>query len=157
MKYTLRPASRADARRIGEIIHQARINPTGLDWRRFILAVSEGGEVIGCGQIKPHRDGSNELASIAVVQEWRHKGVAGSIIQSLVEDHPGDLYLECRSSLGAYYARFGFRVIEEASMPPSFRRTSRAARWLQKFSIFTEGLLVMKRSATPQDAPASQA
>jgi amino-acid N-acetyltransferase len=157
MKYILRPASRADARRIREIIHQARVNPTGLDWRRFILAVSEGGEVIGCGQIKPHRDGSNELASIAVVPEWRRRGVAGSIIQSLIEIHPGDLYLECRSSLGTYYARFGFRLMAEAGMPPSFRLISRAARWLQKLSIFKEGLLVMKRSATAQDAPVSQA
>ena len=71
--YTLRQADSTDAGTIRQIISQAHINPTGLAWQRFILAIDEQGNTIACGQLKPHGDGSLELASIAVTPEWRGK------------------------------------------------------------------------------------
>ena len=64
-EYHLRPATPADAARIRRIISLVHINPTALDWHRFILAVDQAGSVIGCGQVKPHTGGLQELASLA--------------------------------------------------------------------------------------------
>ncbi|MEW5988852.1 MAG: GNAT family N-acetyltransferase, partial [Chloroflexota bacterium] len=98
-------------------------NPSGLDWQRFVLAVDGRDEMIGCGQVKPHRDGSWELASIAVVPEWRGRGVARAIIEHLMARADPPLWLMCNSKLIPLYERFGFREVKEtAAMPPYFRR-----------------------------------
>lgn len=143
--FTLRPAAETDAGTIRRIIYQARINPMSLHWQRFILAVDEQGEVIGCGQVKPHRDGALELASIAVVPAWQGQGVASQIIQHLLAQHPGRLYLTCRSSLVPFYERFGFQVISLDQMPPYFRRMARLFNRFQPFLRPGEGLSVMRR------------
>jgi N-acetylglutamate synthase-like GNAT family acetyltransferase len=155
MTYSLRPATQADFPAIRALIRAVQINPIGLDWRRFIVAVTPQEAIIGCGQIKPHRDGSRELASIAVVPEWRGRGVARAMIERLVEVSGGaafaeaeavePLYLTCRASLGSFYERFGFRIIQPDEMPPYFRRISRLAR-MAGF-VMREELLVMKRDA----------
>lgn len=65
MQITIRPAVEADQPVIRAIIRAAFINRTGLDWRRFLLAEDQG-RIVGVGQVKPHADGSRELASLAV-------------------------------------------------------------------------------------------
>ncbi len=143
--YRLRPAQVSDARRIRQIIHLVQINPLALDWRRFIMAVDEQDQVIGCGQVKPHRDGSRELASIAVLPEWRGQKIARAIIEHLLRENPGPLYLTCRASLGGFYEKFGFRTLQIDEMPPYFRRLSRLANLMLRSGREREGLLVMKR------------
>lgn len=101
--------------------------------------------MVGCGQVKNHRDGSRELASIAVVPKWRGKGVARAIIEQLIETHPGELYLTCRASLQPFYERFGFKKIESRQMPKYFRRISRLANVMGVLGIVDQELLVMKR------------
>lgn len=149
--FSLRPANQSDAGAIRSLVLQGGINPTGLDWRRFIVAALPSGEVIGCGQIKPHRDGSFEMASIAVRPGWRGRGVARAIITRLLTSHTGELYLMCRSPLGPLYEKFGFRELQEEEMPRYFRRVSRVIRLAG--ALFREGerLLVMKRAAVLLD------
>jgi amino-acid N-acetyltransferase len=142
----LRPAMETDAPDIRELVHQAQINPLDLDWPRFIVAVSPEGELIGCGQVKTHRDGSRELASIVVAPAFRNQGVARAIIEHLTAQHPGVLYLTCRSSLGAFYEKFGYQIVRDDEMPPYFRRISRLFRILGKVHLIGgDGLLVMRR------------
>lgn len=147
--YALRPARRSDAGEIRLLVNQAHLNPVGLDWRRFIIAESAQGRLIACGQVKPHAGGIYELASIAVAPAWQLRGVGRAIIENLLAAHPGALYLMCRASLGKFYMRFGFRVVEEANMPPYFRIISRLFRWLKRLHPGGEALLVMKRPASP--------
>lgn len=146
-KYSLRAATAGDATAIRSLIYAAHNNPTGLDWRRFVVAVSADGEVIGCGQIKPHKDGSRELASIAVIPVWRGNGVARLIIEHLVAASPGLLYLTCRAGLGSLYEKFGFRSVGEGEMTPYFRRLSHMAKLVGFIGLETEGMLVMLRSS----------
>src|SRR3989304_5329525 len=73
----LRPETAADAGAIRSLIFRVGINPRGLDWRRFQVAVDPGGRLVGCGQVKPHADGSRELASIAVPPKGRIDGAFG--------------------------------------------------------------------------------
>ena len=145
--YTIRTAQRSDAEVIRSLIAQAHLNPFGLDWRRFVVAESAQGTVIACGQLKPHKDNVFELASIAVAPSWRLRGVGKAVINHLLAANPEAIYLMCRASLGKFYMRFGFRVVEEANMPPYFRSISRLFRWFGRLRPSGEALLVMKRPA----------
>lgn len=129
---TLRRAAASDSPLIRRLIYAERLNPLGLNWRRFWLAVDEHGRVIGCGQVKPHGDGSRELASIVVLPEWRNRGVASAIIRRLLTENPPPLYLTCRAELTPFYARFGFEVAENpAELSPYFRQIARVFRLLR--------------------------
>jgi len=134
-EFHLREAIAGDAGAIRALIFRVGINPRDLDWRRFLVAVDREGRLIGCGQVKPHSDGSRELASIAVRPHWRRRGVASEIIRRLMADAGPPLWLMCRSELAGFYRRYGFGSIEDPSrMPRYFRRVYRlastAARWL---------------------------
>lgn len=101
----------------------------GLDWRHFLVAVTPENELLGCGQVKLHADGSRELASIAVREPARGQGVARAIIEELLaREAARPLYLMCRARLGSLYIKFGFHAIEPEEMPPYFQRISRAER-----------------------------
>ena len=143
-EYTLRPAIQADFPAIKALIHLVHINPTGLDWRRFVVAASPQGEIIGCGQIKPQGE-LRVLASIAVLPGWHGNGVARAVIERLLAGHHGALYLTCRAHLGVFYEKFGFITLAEGDMPASFRRLSRFARLLRRLRLLEEDMLVMRR------------
>lgn len=123
----IRPATQLDQPTITRIIHDAGINPMSLDWRRFLVA-EDGGAIIGIGQVKPHGDGSRELASIAVISSRRGQGIARAIIDELLSRESGAVYLTCRDKLESFYTRFGFRKIAHNEMPPDLRRLMRLAR-----------------------------
>jgi len=142
--FTLRPAREAEAGIIKDLIHLTGINPMGLDWKRFIVAVSAQDQIIGIGQLKPHGTDVLELASIAVFPEYRGLGVARAIIEHLLKDSPRPLYLMCESSLGALYERFGFRALLYEEMPRYFQRISKLAGLVTTLSHRDERLLVMK-------------
>ena len=141
--FTLRRAEARDFPAIPGLIRQARINPTGLDWRRFVVAVNGADAVLGCGQLKPHRGGIIELASIAVRPEHRQRGIARAIMENLIGAAPRPLYLTCRSSLRTFYEQWQFQVLEVSEMPPYFRRLARAMSLVGGLFMPDERLLVM--------------
>ncbi len=126
-RFSLRPATAVERFRIRRLVRGARLNPTGLRWQRFLVAVAPDGQVIGCAQIKPHADGSRELASVVVDPAWRGRGVARALIKRLLETNTPPLYLTCRAALGDFYARFGFHTVPREEMPRYFRRIARLA------------------------------
>ena len=141
---TIRPARETEAAQIHDLIHSVGINPMGLDWKRFVVAVNDRDEMIGCGQLKPHGGEILELASIAVYPEHRGKGVARLIIEHLLKDSPRPLYLMCQSSLGPLYEKFGFRAIPYDEMPRYFQRISKLAGLVATLAQRQERLLIMK-------------
>jgi N-acetylglutamate synthase-like GNAT family acetyltransferase len=142
--YTLRPARETESRAIKELIHFVGINPMGVDWKRFIVAVNPQDRILGIGQLKPHREDILELASIAVYPEYRGQGIARAIIEQLLKDGPRPLYLMCESSNGPLYEKFGFRSISYDEMPRYFRRISKLAGLANKLAHSNESLLIMK-------------
>jgi len=140
----LRSAVQTDSSQIHDLIHLVGINPTGLDWKRFVVVVNEKDEVIACSQIKPHRDDVYELASIAVKPEYRGQGLARRVIESLLAESPRPIYLMCRSSMGTLYEKFGFRSLEYESMPRYFQRIAKLAGLADVLMKSGDGLLVMK-------------
>jgi len=145
-RYSLRRATAGDAPAIRQIISAVNINPLGLDWQRFVIATDDQGRLVGCGQVKPHRDGSLELASIAVQPEWRGRGIARAIIEHLLQGYPGRLYLTCRAELDPLYRKFGFEPIQLAEMPPYFKRIRWIVTAFNKLSHRADELLVMRRN-----------
>jgi N-acetylglutamate synthase-like GNAT family acetyltransferase len=119
---TIRPAVRRDDRSIRAMVRREHLNPLGVDWRNFFVAVDSGGRIVGIGAVKTHGDGSRELASIATDPDWRDQGVAGAVIRTILEREDGPLYLTCRDTMADFYRRFGFEEIEREEMPPYFRR-----------------------------------
>jgi N-acetylglutamate synthase-like GNAT family acetyltransferase len=137
--FTLRHATQADFPAIRNLIDVVSINPKGLDWRRFIIAVDLDDHLIGCGQMKPHRDGTLELASIAVDPEWRERGVASEIIRQLLDTNPRPLYLICRNHLRGLYEQFGFENVNNLKdMPVHFRWLIRTMRVFQRLALIDE-------------------
>ncbi|HWR66860.1 MAG TPA: GNAT family N-acetyltransferase [Bellilinea sp.] len=143
--YTIRRATQYDARAIHALIRLVRINPMALDWRRFLVAVDEQDRVISCGQVKPHTDGTRELASLAVVPELQRQGIGRSIVEQLLAEYPLPLYLTCRASLQTYYEKFGFQVMHPTDMPPYFHRIWSIINAVGRVFRFDEALLVMVR------------
>ncbi len=142
----LRQATAGDASWIKQMVRRERLNPLGIKWQRFWVAVDTAGEITGCAQVKRHRDGSHELASLVVTREWRGKGVARGLIEKLVGIYSGEVFLMCRAGLGDFYRRFGFEVVEFARMPPYFQRIWRLAAVFEAVGPGDEKLLVMRRN-----------
>ena len=142
--FEIRKAVRADALAIRRLIWRVRINPLGLNWRRFIVAVDLKGKVIACAQLKPHKGGAIELASVAVYEPHRSQGIAGTLIRHLLKKQRNHVYLTCRENLTGYYQCFGFTVVnEEAKLPPYF---DKVRRFYKKYAAFVKpeiGLAIM--------------
>lgn len=119
------------------------INPMDLNWRHFVVAETSDGSFIGCAQLKHHKDGSIELASLAVEDAFRGKGVAKALIEKMLSQSPRPLYLMCRQELGVFYGPFGFKVISAESMPPYFRRMLKVVK-IFVFLTRHEGPLIMR-------------
>lgn len=143
-EFRLRRAVAADLPVIRRMIHTERLNPLGIKWPDFILAVDAQDRIVGCGQIKIHFDGTSELASIAVVQERRRTGIGSVLVKTLQAKAAGPVYLTCESRLTTYYARFGFEEVPFQDAPPYFRRLGRIANLLYRLRLIPpDGLRLM--------------
>jgi N-acetylglutamate synthase-like GNAT family acetyltransferase len=141
----IRPATQADAAAIHHLIHTVKINPLSLNWQRFVLAVNPAGEILGCGQIKLHGDGSRELASLAVWPRHQGAGVGRALINHLLARTNPPLFLTCRSPLRSFYEPFGFHPVDPKDMPPYFRRIWSIFRIVRVILRPRDSLLVMRR------------
>ncbi len=142
--YEFRPAQESESAQIKNLIHLVGINPAGLDWRRFLVALNDSGTVIGCGQVKPHGTDILELASIAVHPDFRGQGIARKIIELILGKTPRPLYLMCIEHNGPMYEKFGFKTLDEADMPKYFRRIKQLFSIAKAMRRTEEDLLVMK-------------
>ncbi|MDQ7024113.1 MAG: GNAT family N-acetyltransferase [Anaerolineae bacterium] len=106
---TIRPAKITDDKIIKSMIRGARLDPTSLNWRNFLIAEHQG-KIVGIGQVK-HYPGCNELGSLVTFPKYRGKGVAARLISELEAQAGFPLYLLCASKMEAYYQRFGYETI----------------------------------------------
>lgn len=143
--FCIRPALEKDHPAIRALIREVQINPIGLNWRHFLVAISPADKLIGCGQIKRHLDGSREVASIAVQENARGQGVARAIIEGLLAlETTRPLYLMCRKKLEPLYNKFGFLAISQSDMPVYFKRIKQVEELLNGSALPEERLSVMR-------------
>lgn len=140
----IRSAQADDKMQIDSLIRQTGINRFGIDWRRFVV-VEDRGKIVGMGQIKPHWDGTYELASLAVDQDYQGQGIGRVIVQALLANETRTLYLMCVRRMQVYYVFFGFRQIPPAMMPPSYRLIIHFLNTLLLLIGSRERVIVMKR------------
>jgi len=101
---------------------EARLPRMNLHWPNFVVA-DEDGAIIGVGQVKSHRDGSREVASIAVARGRQGEGIGSAIVRTLLAREAGHvLHLSCRRELRGYYEHFGFRLLARSEYPAYFGR-----------------------------------
>ncbi len=125
---SLRPAAAADQRHITRLIWRVGINPMGIKWPRFVVAEIDG-RFVGCAQLKPHRDGSLELASVAVHPNHQAQGIGSQLVRHLIGHTHRELHLMCERSRQSYYRRFGFETVAgAAALPKYFRRIYKVVR-----------------------------
>ena len=112
----IRPATEADRRAILGLMRPRDYNRVNLQPACFLVAEEEG-MVIGIGQIKRHRDGTPELASLVVAAERRGAGIGQALVRALVARHQGPLYLFCLATLESFYAALGFQRAARRQLP----------------------------------------
>lgn len=120
--FNLRAATAADHPTIKQMVRGAHLNPFGLNWRRFTLAVTNSDEIVGCIQLKSHRGGTDELASLVVAKGWRRMGIARRLIEYLQETAEPPLWLMCAYRLTKFYAPFGFQQVRLGQPMPGYYR-----------------------------------
>ena len=126
----IRAATEADAAAITTLIHEAEINPRDLDWRRFLVA-DGGGDVVACAQVRVHKQGTRELASVAVRQSRRGEGIGRRISEAMIAREPvRPLFLYAEAANVPYWSKFAFVEVGDDDLPPDLRRTIKATRRL---------------------------
>ncbi len=135
----------ADQATIRAMIREAGINPMSLHWPHFIVAEADG-RTVGVAQVKRHRDGSRELASVAVVPDRQGTGIGSALVRELIARHGQDvLHLTCLDARQGYYERFGFRRLTRAEYPPYFGRMVPIFNSIGR--LFRQRIIVMRREA----------
>lgn len=105
----IRPATADDQAVIRQWVRAEALDPTALHWSQFLVAELEG-EIVGIGQVRPHRR-CRELGSLIVREDRRRRGIGAQIVEALLATEQGEVYLECLDEMASYYARFGFQPL----------------------------------------------
>jgi amino-acid N-acetyltransferase len=116
MPIEIRPATADDQESIVALVRRERLNPTGLHWRNFVVAQNLG-RIVGAGQIRKHKDGSRELASLVVEPSWREQGLAARLIETLLASEHGHLFVITSERRSAYFARWRFQTADRSRTP----------------------------------------
>lgn len=127
----IRAAEAADQAPITRLVRGARLNPIHLAWPNFIVAeeaTPTQRTLVGAGQLRPHPDGSRELASLVVLPAYQNRGLGNRLIHALFTQAEFPLYLYCNGIMVPYYERFGFHVVGGDDLPPSLARHYRVSQ-----------------------------
>lgn len=146
MSITIRPALKKDRFAIRVLILRACLNPSNLNWQRFVVA-EQGGKVIGVRQVKTHRDGSREVASGFVLPRYRRQGVSHRLMTTLLEGETDPVYLMCDEKWADYYKQFGFQQETPQQLPTCFLREYRIMKTF--FEFVSRIVLCTKLSVIP--------
>lgn len=142
LQLIVRRAAPSDQRTIEALVKGERLNPNGLDWRNFRVAVI-GATVVGAAQMRRHRDGSRELGSLVVDAPYRGCGIAAMLIDHLLAEQAGAVHVVTAREDAAHYQRWGFRAIASARAPQAVRRNQRLGQLLG-------GLVSLMRGRAPR-------
>lgn len=120
MSLAIRAATADDQNAIVGLVHSERLNPHGLEWPNFVVAV-DGQALVGAAQIRKHKDGSRELGSLVVDGPYRRQGLASRLIDRLLAGESGRVLVITGKIRAAYFARWGFQPIASGRAPSSIR------------------------------------
>ena len=143
MDWIVEPARPGDLPAIAELVAAVGGDLEDLLAEQFLVGrvgSTVQGKIVGCGRVKPY-SGFYELASLAVLREWRNSGVGKSIVAELVTWHEGHIYLSCEDDVVDFFRRLGFVLI-----PMSEMLTGLQSKW-QRYITQLGHINVMRRYA----------
>lgn len=111
------PSLTRDLDQIEELIVSVGGDQDQIDTNQFTIARDPNQQIIGCARLKPY-PGFVELASLAVSDQWRGSGVGREIIDQLLQEHQGPIFLVCEDHLINFFREFGFDLIPTSEMLP---------------------------------------
>lgn len=138
----IRPATAADAELIRKTIKRAGLDRTGLDWRRFKLAVTARDEAVGMCQVRRYWN-TRELGSLWVRRDYRQRGLGGVLIRACLAEEEPPVHLECVAARQPYYEKHGFRRVPVLHAPPGLRFKSAIGGSLARV-FFRQRVIVMR-------------
>ena len=139
MPPVIRLARAADQADITALVREARLNPRGLHWSRFLVG-DDDGRIVGVAQVRLHSDGARELASLVGKPEYRGQGLAGHLIDGLVSSDHGRMHMLVDRPFADYFQRWGFHPTNPRSLPGSMSRQYRIGR-----VVTSIGSLILRR------------
>ncbi|MFA5104221.1 MAG: GNAT family N-acetyltransferase [Candidatus Margulisiibacteriota bacterium] len=114
----LRKAKESDMDTINSIALEYDLDSNDTKAEQFIVA-EENKKIVGFGRLLPHPD-CLELGTIGVVEEYRGKGIARKIVNSLIESvdvgHARHQHIYLTTLIPSFFEQFGFKRINTA--PP---------------------------------------
>mgnify|MGYP001565310879 CR=1 FL=1 len=75
------------------------------------IVVRDKNEIVGCGRLKDF-DYFNEIASIAVTQKYRKRGIGEKIVEYLIDVSDKPIFLLCVDENVGFFKKFGFKETE---------------------------------------------
>jgi amino-acid N-acetyltransferase len=114
--FAIRAAEQEDQVFIERSIKSARLNPTDLNWKNFLVATDQN-ELIGMIQLRKHADGSRELGSLVVTEHARNRGVAAHMIDALLAGQSCTVHMITSAPFAAHYRRWGFVPVSPWFVP----------------------------------------
>ena len=118
---------------------------------QFVVVEDEGGGILGCARLRSYQ-GFFELASVAVRDGLRARGVGREMVATLLGRCQGLLYLVCEDREVGFFRRFGFGLIDPEDVPPGL-----APKW-RRYTAQVGRINVMRHDASDRPvggAPAS--
>ena len=141
--FNIRPATELDQLAITALVHSEHLNPTDLDWRRFVLATDHR-DILGAVQLRNHVDDSRELGSLVVRKDARGRGIASRLIDALLAPIASPVFMITGAAFARHYRRWGFHRIEPARAPKGIRRN-------YYFGQFVGGLMSLLSGRRPRE------
>jgi len=131
----VRPAAKAD---LSEIVRLQSAAETASQWNpedylaQECLVAECDGRVAGFIVVRGTSPDESEILNLAVAPEFRRQGIAGRLVQCVLETHPGSVYLEVRQSNLAAQKLYESRGFHQISVREKY------------YSDPVEGAIVMK-------------
>ena len=119
----VRPAVAGEEAAVRALMRGERVNPLGIDWRNFVVAVRDGA-VVGCVQLRPAGPGAVEVGSLVVRADLRGGGLGGRLLEAALARVGGRraFIVVAAAPGGRGYERWGFRPVGLAAAPWTVRR-----------------------------------
>lgn len=127
--FMIRRACERDQSAITALVHSERLNPSDLDWQRFIVATDSAG-LLGAVQLRLHSDHSRELGSLVVRRGARGRGIASRLIDTLLAPIATRVLMITGVAFASHYQRWGFQPIDPLIAPSPVRRNYYLGRFI---------------------------
>jgi ribosomal-protein-alanine N-acetyltransferase len=130
---------RGDAANLASVAQIQLASPEAAHWRPEdylaydLLVADVEGKIAGFLVSRPLGSGEVEILNLAVAPEWRRRGIAKALIQTLLSESPSFIYLELRESNGAAFSLYKSLGFQQVSRRPGYYDYPPEAAIVMKF------------------------